>query len=428
MKKEIAVIGSGIAGMATAYYLRNDFDVTLVEKNNYIGGHTNTVFISENGRKVPIDTGFMVFNETTYPNLIRLFQDLGVTSYDTSMSFGVHTPNEANEFACSGFSSFFARKRNLANPVHWKLYREILKFFAHAETLIAQSPPASYTIANFANACQLGERVMNRFVIPMASAIWSTPPQGILNFPALPLLRFMRNHRMLGIGIQLQWKTIDGGSEQYKGKLLAQLSNQTLTNQSISAVGQTNEYAYYFDCNGIKHTYDQIVIAAHADQALDLLERPTNLQSELLSKFQYNRNKAILHTDESVMPKKRDAWASWNVRYSQKSGDTPQSSTHYWMNNLQNLDTDTNYFVSIDDTDAVNPEKIKWEATYRHPLYDEAAISAQSRLHELNHEGRIRFCGSYFRNGFHEDALWSSLKVTNRILEEKGVEHEFLPL
>ena len=220
MKESVAVIGSGIAGMAAAYYLRNQFDVTLIEKNSYAGGHTNTVNVHESDRSIPIDTGFMVFNETTYPNLVRLFSELGVISYNTSMSFGVRNIDTRLEYSSTGFAGFFAQKRNLVNLRHWNLYSEITKFFKAADELILRGPEPRYTMAEFAKDYSLSRSVMNDFILPMAGAIWSTPPEGILNFPALPLLQFMQNHRMLGIGTQLQWKTVESGSEQYKQKLL----------------------------------------------------------------------------------------------------------------------------------------------------------------------------------------------------------------
>ncbi len=427
-KERIAVIGSGIAGMAAAYYLRDLFDVTLIDKNNYIGGHTNTVFVQIGDRTLPIDTGFMVFNETTYPNLTRMFNELGVTSYDTSMSFGVRNLDRKLEYACSGFSSFFAQRGNLFNPKHWKLYRDILRFFEAAEKLITQKENPSVTIADFAHQYNLSPMVMRDFVLPMTGAIWSTPSEKILNAPALSLLRFMHNHRMLGIGIQLQWKTVENGSEQYKQKLLAKLPNHPQVEQTVQAVGQDNNHAYFYDNDGSKQVYDYVIIATHADQALSLLDGPTSFQHSILSSFKYNFNKAVLHSDSSVMPQSKKAWASWNVLQQTDKNDSFHSSTHYWMNRLQKLATPENCFVSIDYPGSINAEKIYWQTIYQHPLFDESAIRAQPHLGKLNRNSRIQFCGSYFRNGFHEDALWSALNVVQNLRKEKGVFHELMPL
>jgi predicted NAD/FAD-binding protein len=426
VKQRVAIIGTGIAGMAAAYYLRTEYDVTLIEKNNYVGGHTNTVSVSLGGDSIPVDTGFMVYNDTTYPHLVRLFEELGVTSYDTSMSFGVRNVDRNLEYACSGFSTFFAQRKNLINPVHWKLYRDILKFFRAADALIADEPSPDFSLSDFAGQYALSSQVMNDFVLPMAGAIWSTPGGEIRNFPALPLLRFMKNHQMLGVGIQLQWKTVEGGSNQYKEKLLAALPNKTLLSQNIKAIGQDASCAYFYDEAGNKQNYDFIIVATHADQALRLLESPSSLQSQLLSAFQYNKNHVKLHSDASVMPHSKQAWASWNVLNQTNALGESMSSTHYWMNSLQNLDTKENLFVSVDYPGSINPEKTYWQARYEHPRFDAAAISAQPRLPELNASGKIRFCGSYFRNGFHEDALWSALSVVDDLSNHKKHHHELV--
>jgi len=428
VKPRIAVVGSGIAGMSAAYYLREICQVSLLERSDYAGGHTNTITIDLHGKRVPVDTGFMVFNETTYPNLIKLFDELNVTSYDTSMSFGVRDQGTGLEYACAGFSTFFAQKRNLASPFHWQLYRGILRFFNAADHLIAQQPSPDYTLSQFARDYRLSNRVMERFAYPMAGAIWSTTCQDIQSFAALPLLRFMKNHNMLGVGIQFQWKTVEGGSDQYKKKLLARLPESPKLNYSVNGIGQTVDEAYYFDSDGNRHAFDYIIVATHANQALELLEAPTSQQQSLLSPFRYSKNSAILHSDESVMPRSRNAWASWNVSTKKETGGRLNSSTHYWMNSLQNLDTDENVFVSIDYDGEIDPSKSRWSATYEHPRFDSQAIAAQSRLPEINEKGRLLFCGSYFRHGFHEDALWSSLNVVNQIRKREEIRSELMPL
>jgi predicted NAD/FAD-binding protein len=428
MKPSVAVIGSGIAGMSVAYYLRHRCDVSVYERANYPGGHTNTINIQSEGRSLPVDTGFMVFNETTYPNLTRLFEELKVTTYDTSMSFGVRDAQRRLEFACSNGSSFFAQRRNLANPGHWKLYREILAFFASAKSLIEESPDAEFTLGDFARRFDLSERVMNRFVLPMAGAIWSTSRTDLETFSALPLLRFMENHRMLGVGIQYQWKTVSQGSSQYKRKLLNRLPRPVETGRKIEGVGQTESCAYFHDEEGERREFDQIVIATHADQALELLESPSEKQKQLLGAFTYSRNPVTLHSDENVMPRNRRAWASWNVlNEGDRNGET-RASTHYWMNRLQSLNTTENIFVSVDYEGLIRPDRIRWRARYEHPQFNAKAIRAQERLPELNGDGRISFCGSYFRSGFHEDALWSGLNVVQTVLAKEGNRHELMPL
>lgn len=414
--------------MSAAYYLRETCHVSLLERNSYAGGHTNTIYIDLHGKSVPVDTGFMVFNESTYPNLIKLFDELEVTSYDTSMSFGVRDQGTGLEYACTGFSTFFAQMKNLVNPLHWALYRSILRFFNAADHLIAQQPSPDYTLSQFARDYQLSDRVMDRFVYPMAGAIWSTTCQDIRSFAALPLLRFMKNHNMLGVGIQFQWKTVQGGSDQYKRKLLAKLPAQPKLNYAISGIGETDSEAYFYDEKGTRQTFDYIIVATHADQALKLLDSPNSQQQSLLSPFRYSKNSAVLHSDESVMPRARNAWASWNVSTKRESDGNLNSSTHYWMNSLQNLDTNENVFVSIDYEEEIDASKIHWSSVYEHPRFDSEAIAAQSRLPEINRGGRVLFCGSYFRHGFHEDALWSALNVVNEIRQREEMRHELMPL
>ncbi len=423
MKDSIAVVGSGIAGMASAYYLRDHFDVHLFEADNYIGGHTNTRFVEEDKKKLPIDTGFMVFNNHTYPNLIKLFKELEVTTYPTSMSFGVRNDNTGLEYSSNQASGFFAQKRRWADPRHWMLLKGMKEFFANALDFSNSHASPDFTIRDFATKYGVSKSVMRDFLIPMAGAIWSTPPQGIMDFPAIPMLRFMKNHRMLGIGIQYQWQTVEGGSQQYKRKLLAKLYNQPTPGLGVSKIQQHYDSVSLTLSDGSQREFKQAIVATHADDALKLLSNPTGLQHDLLSNFKYNKNTAILHSDESVMPQQKNAWASWNVAY-RETGQQKSSSTHYWMNSLQRIDTNKNYFVSVDSYQEIEPNKIHWQKSYSHPRFDSAAIKAQPLLQALNKSSSLSFCGSYFRNGFHEDAIWSSLQAVEQILNGKEVHHE----
>lgn len=427
MKESIAVVGSGIAGMASAYYLRDHFDVHLFEADNYIGGHTNTRFVEENKKKLPIDTGFMVFNDHTYPNLIKLFEELEVTTYPTSMSFGVRNDNTGLEYSSNQASGFFAQKRRWADPRHWMLLKGMRDFFDQANEFANSHASPDFTIRDFASKYGVSNSVMRDFLIPMAGAIWSTPPEGIMDFPANSMLSFMKNHQMLGIGIQYQWKTVEGGSQQYKEKLLAKLHNQPKPGLGVSKVEQHYDRASLAFTDGSQREFKHAIIATHADDALDLLGNPTELQQNLLSNFKYNQNTAVLHSDESVMPKHKNAWASWNVAY-RETDQEQRSSTHYWMNSLQRIDTKENYFVSVDSYQEIDPGKTHWQKSYSHPRFDTNAIKAQPFLQSLNRSGSISFCGSYFRNGFHEDAIWSSLQAVEKILHGEEVLHEIATL
>lgn len=427
MKERMAVIGSGIAGMASAYYLRDSFDVHLFEADNYIGGHTNTRYVEEKQKKLPIDTGFMVFNDHTYPNLIRLFKELEVTTYPTSMSFGVRNDNSGLEYSSNQAAGFFAQKRRWLDPRHWLLLKGMKRFFATALEFADSQVPCDFTIGDFAKKYDVSTSVMRNFLVPMAGAIWSTPPEGIMNFPASPMLRFMKNHRMLGIGIQYQWRTVEGGSQQYKQKLLAKLPNRPITGLGVTNIRQNDESATLTLSDGSQRDFKHAIVATHADDALKLLHKPTELQQSLLSNFKYNKNTAILHSDESVMPQQKNAWASWNVAY-KETQESKRASTHYWMNSLQRIDTNTNFFVSVDSYQKIDPNKIHWQKDYTHPRFDTNAIKAQPNLQALNRSGSLSFCGSYFRNGFHEDAIWSALQAVGNILQRKEVPHELTAL
>ena len=426
MKKWIAIIGSGIAGMGSAWYLKNQYDLTLYEKNNYAGGHTNTVYINDNTSRVPVDTGFMVYNEHTYPNLVKLFSELRVETMETSMSFGVQNLSQALEYACTGFKTYFAQSRRLFDPAHWRLLNQIKKFFSSAKDFLSISSDTRVTLGEFLDLYSLDEALAEDYLLPMTAAIWSTPPGKMLDYPALSLLRFLDNHQLLGIGIQLEWRTVVGGSNQYKNKILDALPSCVQINRSaVSVTPVSDETVLVKDEHGGEEVYDFVIIAAHADQALKMLEAPTELQKTLLSNFVYNKNHVVLHSDDTVMPKNRDAWASWNFRTSAESGGVRHSSTHYWMNSLQHVSEKQEYFVSVDYEGDLDASKVYWEDDYTHPIFNVAAVRAQDELYKLNQEGNVLFAGSYFKNGFHEDALTSAIEVV-RTIKMRDKKHEVL--
>lgn len=412
--KSLAVIGTGIAGMATAYLLRNTYRVTLYEKNDYIGGHTNTVFVPEGNKKIPIDTGFMVFNDRTYPNLIRFFDELGIESYDTSMSFSVNHPANGFEISFTDLTTFFPSLSSLLSVERYRLLAGLKELFAAAKEFIANEPDPSLTLGEFLINHETPALVSERFLVPMACAIWSTPPSRMMEYPAATLFRFLVNHGMLGFGVQFQWKTLKGGSQQYKNKLLDALSADVHVGHGAQRIRGLGNQAEVLTDRGDSRTFDKVVVATHADQALALLETPTAAEQRLLSCFKYNVNPVVLHSDASVMPKHPRAWASWNYRYENRNG-AHIGSTHYWMNRLQNVSEKQDYFVSVDYDGPIDPEKIHWQKVYEHPRFDQAAIAAQTELPSLNQTGPIYFCGSYFRYGFHEDAFTSALNLSQSL-------------
>ncbi|MDQ8201884.1 FAD-dependent oxidoreductase [Pelagicoccus sp. SDUM812003] len=412
---KLAVIGTGIAGMACAYFLRDRFDeVVVYEKNDYVGGHTNTVYVDEEGRKVPIDTGFMVYNDRTYPNLIQFFDRLGIVPKNTSMSFSVNHRDEAFEASFSDLKTFFPSLGSFANPSRYRLLAGLKRLFERAHAFIDQNPSHTVSLKQFVREQRIPTIVTEKFLLPMTAAIWSTPHLRMLDYPAATLFRFLSNHGMLGFGDQFQWKTLVGGSQQYKSKILQAIGDRITTSNGAVQVTQNEKSVDILDSRGERKTFDKAILASHADESLALLKNPSELQSNLLSRFHYNRNPVSLHTDPTVMPRMRRAWASWNYRYERMEGELV-GSTHYWMNNLQGVSNRNNYFVSVDYKGALDESKVLWRKTYHHPRFDEQAIAAQRDLPQLNENGPLYFCGSYFKYGFHEDAFTSALHVSQKL-------------
>ncbi len=414
--RKLVVVGTGIAGMACAYLLRDKYDITVYEKNDYAGGHTNTVNVPEGNRSLPIDSGFMVYNETTYPNLVRFFRQLGVESRNTSMSFSVNDRASGFETSFTSLTTFFPSLGSALSPRRYKLLLQLKRLFPLAKSYLADESAKPMTLAEFAQIHQIGEDATHRFLVPMAAAIWSTPSNRILDYPAQTLFRFLANHGMLGFGDQFQWKTLVGGSQQYKDKLLEKIGHKIQLSQGVRQLRRTPRGVEIMDETGRRVDFDLAIVATHADQALALLAEPDTQERKLLSSFHYNTNPVALHTDSSIMPTRKRAWASWNYRY-ELQDQVRHGSTHYWMNSLQDVSRNADYFVSVDYRGQLDESKVKWRHVYQHPRFDEAAIQAQKSLPELNREGPVYYCGSYFRYGFHEDAFTSALDVC-RLLDD----------
>lgn len=414
--------------MACIHYLRHHFDLTIYERNGYAGGHTNTVVVDEAGTPVPIDTGFMVFNEATYPHLCRFFRELGVTSKPTDMSFSVQHLGAGLEYAGSNLDTVFAQRRNLLNPRFLGMLRDILRFNKEARE-IGENLPATLSLGEFVGQRGYGRAFADYYLIPMSAAIWSTPPHAMLDFPALTLLRFFRNHGLLGAKGRLSWRTVVNGSQQYRDKLLAPIRDRIRLHRGVARVARTGRGVVVEDTAGARATFDRVIIAAPAHRALGMLDQPTDDEQRLLSAFTYTRNPILLHTDPTPMPRARRTWSSWNYRYLPGAdGSTGRSSTIYWMNQLQQVSKKQDYFVSVDDPGLVDPRKVLYETMYEHPVFSAEAIRAQRELPQLNFHGPVYFCGSYFRYGFHEDAFRAGLQVVARLLPDLAKRHEFLPL
>lgn len=413
----LAIIGAGVAGLGSAHFLHSKFHITLFEQNSYAGGHTNTVTVQEENRAVPIDTGFMVYNEVTYPNLTRLFRELNVETKPTSMSFSVQHRPSGLEYNGSGLAGLFAQRRNLARPRFWRLLAQINRFNAEAVNALEDPALAEHTVGRYVKERGYGDDFLSLFLVPMSSAVWSTPPDRMLDFPAMTLLRFFYNHGFLGLRTQHPWRTVTGGAKSYVEKMTAPWAGSVALNRAATRVARAGNTVTVTTADGASARFDKAIIATHADEALRLLADPTEQEARLLGEFQYQQNATTLHTDASVMPRSRRCWASWNYRIAVNGAPT----THYWMNSLQGVSQKKNYFVSLNAGGSIAPERVLRRMEYTHPIFSLGAIAAQAGLPALNRlspRQTTYFCGSYFKYGFHEDAFTSGLECARAISGE----------
>lgn len=407
------MIGTGIAGLGCAWNLRDAAHVTLFEKAGRPGGHTNTVDVDEFGETVSIDTGFIVFNHATYPNLCRLFAELDVPTQPGEMSFSVQHLPDRLEYNGMGFAKVFAQKRNLFRPRYHRFLRDVLRFFKVGRRAIETGLDDTETVEEFVGRNRFGRDFLEYYLVPMSAAIWSSPPGGILKFPAALLIRFFENHGFLGVDSHHQWYTVTGGARKYVRRILERIADLR-AGDPIVGVETADAQVAVQTSTGARENFDRVIIAAHADESLQMLRRPSTEQARLLEPFRYQQNHATLHTDDSWMPRRRIAWASWNYRVEADPAGGARETTHYWMNALQRVSKKRNYFVSLNCEGRIPREYVLYETVYEHPQFTVDALHAQRELPMLNRAGRdqrIFFCGSYFRNGFHEDAYWSALQA-----------------
>ncbi|HVU34188.1 MAG TPA: FAD-dependent oxidoreductase [Opitutaceae bacterium] len=417
----IAIIGSGIAGLGCAWFLRHDYDVSVFEADERLGGHAHTVWVDESGRRLPIDTGFMVFNHVTYPNLLRLFGALGVPMKPTDMSFSVRHGPRALEYRGTSLNTLFAQRSNLLRPSFYRLLRQIDRFNREAVTALEDPAVADLTLADYVGRRGYGADFLELYLAPMSSAVWSTPPEKMMRFPATTLLRFFHNHGFLGLHTQHPWWTIDGGSRLYVERLAADCRPRIHLGCPVRQVRRTPMGAV-LDTDDGPRTFDYVILACHPPESLRLLGAGASpLERRLLSAFRYQPNTATLHTDESVMPERRLAWSAWNYRLEQSEGAALHPSTHYWMNRLQGVSNRRNYFVSLNAEGLVDPARVLRTLAYEHPLFDLAARRAQPELLALNEQALsgtwTLFAGAWQGYGFHEDGLVSALSVCRLLLQ-----------
>lgn len=419
--KSLAIIGTGIAGLGCAHFLHRRFNLTVYEQNQYIGGHTNTVTIDRSGGPVSFDTGFMVYNEATYPNLTRLFRELDVATKPTDMSFSVQHLPSALEYNGSSLNHLFAQRRNLFNIGFWRLLLTIHRFNEEAVAALSDPRFDQMTLSEYVADRGYGADLLERYLVPMSSAVWSTPPELMLEFPALTLLRFWHNHGFLGLHAQHPWRTVVNGAKAYVQKITAPFRDKIQLGTRAVRVTRGVGTVKITSADGQESEFDHVILACHGDQALDLLGDPTELESELLSHFKYQSNTATVHNDASVMPRNRRCWASWNYRLEKHPDGTPSPTIHYWMNRLQGVSETDDYFVSLNAEKQISKHSVLRTIAYEHPLFNQGAINAQKRLSELNSLSSAQttyYCGAWFKYGFHEDGFTSALECARMISGE----------
>ncbi|MGX9566403.1 FAD-dependent oxidoreductase [Pseudomonas viciae] len=405
----IAIIGSGISGLTCAYLLARRHQVTLFEADSRIGGHTHTVDVDCQGRRFSVDTGFIVYNDWTYPNFIRLLDQLGVASRPTQMSFSVRDPATGQEYKGYTLRSLFARRRNLLSPGFWGMLRDILRFNRQATAdLQAHRIDSATRLGDYLHSHGYGQRFIDHYIVPMGSAIWSMSPARMLEFPLQFFVRFCHNHGLLSLNRRPQWRVIEGGSRSYISPLCAGFHQHIRLNCPVQSVSRDATGVCVTSAAGIER-FDKVVFACHSDQALALLEAPSTEETEVLGALAYASNEVLLHTDTRLLPRRRQAWASWNYRL----GGPPNApaALTYNMNILQGLDAPVTFCVSLNQSDAVDPAQVLARFEYAHPQYSLAGVAAQARQGELQGHRHSYFCGAYWANGFHEDGVVSALHV-----------------
>lgn len=406
---KIAVLGTGVAGLSAAWLLSQSHEVTVFEQSDYAGGHSNTVEVLGSDGPIAVDTGFIVYNEPAYPNLTNLFRHLDIETTPTEMTFAVSMRNGALEYAGNDVFTLFAQKKNLFSPRFWSMLLDIRRFYAEAPEHLAEME--GMTLGGYLDAQAYGAPFREDHLYPMAAAIWSIPARQVAEYPAKTFTRFCENHGLLKIAGRPLWRTVSGGSREYVKKLLAPVQERLLLNTPARRVTRETDRVVVESRDGMQ-SFDHVVIAAHADQALCLLADPTEAEARLLSCFRYSRNETILHGDAALMPRMRSIWSSWN--YLGSSPDAPLSVT-YWMNRLQGIPESTPLFVTLNASAPPREELVHRRFVYAHPIFDLCAINAQRELWSLQGKRRTWYCGAYFGAGFHEDGLQAGLAVAEQL-------------
>ena len=405
---KIAVIGSGISGLSAAYYLSKKHKVDLFEKEDHFGGHSYTLDILINEKKISVDIGFIVFNHQTYPNLINFFLENEVNIEKSDMSFSVSVQGTSFEYCGRGLKGMFSNKSNLFNVSFLKMFFDIIKFYNHCDRISDLNQ--EITLGEFLKKKKLSKSFINYHLIPMVSAIWSMPPYEANNMPLKFFIKFFQNHGLFKLKKRPEWYTVSNRSKSYVNKILSKISGEHYKNYKINNVKRISTGVQV--CYGGENEffdYDKVVIATHANEALSLIENPLEEEENILSNFKYKENIAVVHTDENIMPKNKKVWSSWNSHV--KSESPNKNSLTYWLNLLQNLTCNENIFLTLNPTSQISENKILKKVKFTHPYFDQNALDHQNKLNLLQNKKNILFCGSYFGYGFHEDGIKSSIEM-----------------
>ena len=401
---KLAVIGSGISGLSAAYHFSKNHKVDLFEQDDHFGGHSLTYDIKEEDKVVPVDLGFIVFNEQTYPNLISFFRELDVPFEKSNMSFSVSVKDSNVEYGGSGLNAIFANKKNLLNLKFLKMINEIISFYKKAPSLLNHNLSED-TLGNYLEKSKLSKYFIEYHIIPMVAAIWSMPFEKAKDMPLKLFLNFFINHGLFKLKNRPQWYTVTNRSRAYVNKVLKKISGEVFKNYKVSKILRS-ENNVRISIGNEYLDYDHVILASHADQSLKILEEPTSEEDKILKRFSYVSNKAYLHIDENLMPLRKSAWSSWNSITKDN-----RTCITYWLNKLQNLKTSKNYFLTLNPVEQINNNKILKKIDFTHPCFNKENVKLQKDLHKLQGKKRTWFCGSYFGYGFHEDGLKSSIEL-----------------
>ncbi len=408
---KIAIVGSGIAGLGAAWALNQQHEVTLFESESYLGGHANTVEIADSGRRVAVDTGFIVYNEQTYPKLTRLFRELDVPTENSEMSFSVSLAQGGFEYK-GDLPGLFAQPSNVARPRFWRMLRDLVRFYREAPELLEVESGNGLSLGAYLEAGRYCDDFINDHLLPMGAAIWSTSLADMRSFPARTFVQFCQNHGLLLYTDRPQWKTVSGGSQEYVRRVIRSFRERIRLNEAVVACRRTPMGVFVTTEAGCEERYDQLVLACHSDQALRILgPDASHLEAETLGAIGYEDNLAVLHQDSSLMPRRRGAWASWNYIGGDVEEQGRKVSVTYWMNRLQNLKTAAPLLLSLNPIHRPRADEVLASYTYAHPQFDQAALEAQAAMYRIQGDRQTWFCGAYCGYGFHEDGLESGFKV-----------------